>query len=113
MAANIERSFGLIYSQRVLLELVRGGLLREDAYLLVQRNAMRAWEEKRPFKDLLASDPEVAARLYPGRDRGPLRARLSPAQRGRDLREGGSVAMVTARVSVRGLGRGAVRRVGA
>jgi adenylosuccinate lyase len=65
MAANIERSFGLIYSQRVLLELVRGGLVREDAYLLVQRNAMRAWEEKRPFKDLLASDPEVAARFAP------------------------------------------------
>lgn len=63
MAANIERSFGLIYSQRVLLELVRGGLLREDAYRLVQRNAMRAWEEKRPFKDLLLADAEVAARL--------------------------------------------------
>ena len=65
MAANIERSFGLIYSQRVLLELVRGGLLREDAYRLVQRNAMRAWEEKRPFKDLLAADAEVTARLAP------------------------------------------------
>lgn len=63
MAANIERSFGLIYSQRVLLELVRGGLLREDAYRLVQRNAMRAWEEKRPFKELLLADAEVAARL--------------------------------------------------
>jgi len=63
MAANIERSFGLIYSQRVLLELVRGGLLREDAYRLVQRNAMRAWEEKRPFKELLLADADVSARL--------------------------------------------------
>jgi adenylosuccinate lyase len=63
MAANIGRSFGLIYSQRVLLELVRGGLLREDAYRLVQRNAMRAWEEKRPFKELLLADAEVVARL--------------------------------------------------
>jgi adenylosuccinate lyase len=65
MAANIERSFGLIYSQRVLLELVRGGLPREDAYRLVQRNAMGAWEEKRPFKDLLAADVEVTTRLAP------------------------------------------------
>jgi len=65
MAANIERSFGLIYSQRVLLELVRGGLMREDAYRLVQRNAMRAWEEKRPFKELLAADADVTARLAP------------------------------------------------
>ena len=63
MAANIERSFGLIYSQRVLLELVRGGLLREDAYRLVQRNAMRAWEEKRPFKELLLADADVSGRL--------------------------------------------------
>lgn len=65
MAANIERSYGLIYSQRVLLELVRAGLLREDAYRLVQRNAMRAWEEKRAFKDLLMADDEVIARLSP------------------------------------------------
>lgn len=65
MAANIERSYGLIYSQRVLLELVRAGLLREDAYRLVQRNAMRAWEEKRTFKDLLLADDEVVARLDP------------------------------------------------
>ncbi len=65
MAANLERSFGLIYSQRVLLELVRSGLQREDAYLLVQRNAMRAWEEKRPFKELLGEDAEVNAHLDP------------------------------------------------
>ncbi len=65
MAANLERSFGLIHSQRVLLELVRAGLQREDAYLLVQRNAMRAWEEKRPFQELLADDAEVTALLDP------------------------------------------------
>ncbi len=65
MAANLERSFGLVYSQRVLLELVRSGLLREAAYQLVQRNAMRAWEEKRSFKELLLADAEVTGRLSP------------------------------------------------
>ncbi len=63
MAANLERSFGLIHSQRVLLELVRSGMLREDAYGLVQRNAMRAWEEKRPFRDLLLADGDVREHL--------------------------------------------------
>lgn len=65
MAANLERSFGLVHSQRVLLELVRAGMLREDAYALVQRNAMRAWEEKRPFQELLSADAEVTEHLGP------------------------------------------------
>jgi adenylosuccinate lyase len=65
MRANLGKSFGLIHSQRVLLELVRSGLLREDAYRVVQRNAMRAWEERTSFRDLLAADPEVTARLTP------------------------------------------------
>jgi adenylosuccinate lyase len=56
-------SGGLVYSQRVLLALVERGLTREEAYALVQRNAMRAWEEGRPLRELLAGDPEVAARL--------------------------------------------------
>jgi adenylosuccinate lyase len=65
MAANIEKSYGLIYSQRVLLALVEAGVLRDDAYRIVQRSAMRAWEEKTQFGDLLKADPEVAARLSP------------------------------------------------
>ena len=65
MRANMERSFGLINSQRVLLELVRTGMLRDDAYRVVQRSAMRAWEEQRPFRELLLADPEVTARLTP------------------------------------------------
>ncbi len=65
MAANLERSFGLIYSQRVMLELIKVGLPREEAYRLVQRNAMRAWEEKRSFRELLLADNEVTARLAP------------------------------------------------
>ena len=49
----------------MLLELVRAGMLRDDAYAVVQRNAMRAWEEQRPFKELLLADPEVTAKLPP------------------------------------------------
>ncbi len=63
MAANIEKSFGLVYSQRVLLALVNSGLLRDDAYRIVQRSAMRAWEEKTSFLELLKADPEVTSRL--------------------------------------------------
>jgi adenylosuccinate lyase len=63
MRANMERSFGLINSQRVLLELVRTGMLRDDAYKVVQRSAMRSWEEQRPFRELLLADPEVTGRL--------------------------------------------------
>jgi adenylosuccinate lyase len=81
MAANLERSYGLIHSQRVLLELVRAGLLREDAYKLVQRSAMRAWEEKRPFKEVLLADPEVTARL----DAEALEACFDPAASLRNL----------------------------
>jgi adenylosuccinate lyase len=63
MAANMEKSFGLLYSQRVLLALVEAGMLRDDAYAVVQRSAMKAWEEKTSFLELLKADPEVTARL--------------------------------------------------
>jgi len=63
MRENMERSFGLMYSQRVLLRLTETGLPRQRAYELVQRNAMRAWSERTPFRELLASDPELTARL--------------------------------------------------
>jgi len=63
MAANLEKSFGLVYSQRVLLALVQAGVLRDDAYQIVQRNAMKAWQDKTSFLELLKADPEVAASL--------------------------------------------------
>lgn len=63
MAANMEKSFGLLYSQRVLLALVETGMLRDDAYAVVQRSAMEAWEQKTSFKELLKADPEVTGRL--------------------------------------------------
>ncbi|MGD9695554.1 MAG: adenylosuccinate lyase [Thermoleophilia bacterium] len=63
MLAVLESSHGLVYSQRVLLGLVESGLTREQAYALVQRNALRAWDEGAPLHDLLAADPEVSARI--------------------------------------------------
>src|SRR5256884_4163377 len=63
MAENLERSYGLVYSQRVLLKLTDAGLARQVAYEIVQRNAMRAWKERQPFFELLAADPSVTARL--------------------------------------------------
>jgi adenylosuccinate lyase len=64
MRENIERGLGLHASSRVLLALVeRGGLAREEAYEIVQRNALRAADERVPFKQLLATDPTVAQKL--------------------------------------------------
>jgi adenylosuccinate lyase len=66
MLANLESTRGLIYSSRVLLALVDAGLTREAAYAVVQRNAMRAWDDIRTarsgpsFRDLLAADAECA-----------------------------------------------------
>jgi adenylosuccinate lyase len=59
MLENLERSFGLVFSQPVLLALVASGLTRDQAYRIVQRHAMAAWEEGKPFRTLLESDPEV------------------------------------------------------
>ena len=64
MRENIERGLGLHCSSRVLLALVEeAGMSREDAYAVVQRNSMRAADERIQLRDTLASDPEVAARL--------------------------------------------------
>jgi adenylosuccinate lyase len=66
MQANIERSGGLIFSQSVLGLLLRSGLERQDAYKLVQRNAMRVWEgEATHLKDALLADDEVTSRVPP------------------------------------------------
>ena len=59
MRANLDASHGLVFSQPVLLALVRSGSTRDDAYRVVQRNAMRAWEDGLDFRSLLEADPEV------------------------------------------------------
>jgi adenylosuccinate lyase len=63
MRANLERTQGLIFSQRVLLALTAAGLGRQEAYAIVQRHALRAIEERVPVEDLLRADSEVTARL--------------------------------------------------
>ncbi len=64
MRENIERGLGLHASSRVLVALVEdGGLSREDAYAIVQSAALRAADERRPLRELLATEPTVAARL--------------------------------------------------
>jgi adenylosuccinate lyase len=65
MKRNMERTFGLIYSQRVLLKLIDKGLSREEAYDTVQPRAMQAWEEQRQFRELIESDEKVKAMLTP------------------------------------------------
>ena len=59
MRSNLNASFGLVFSQPVLLALVQGGLGRDEAYRIVQDNATRAWAEKRMFRELLDEDPRV------------------------------------------------------
>ncbi len=66
MRRNLELTRGLVFSEGVLLALVDSGLTREQAYALVQRSAMRAWEEGEDFRALLSADAEVAERLGPG-----------------------------------------------
>jgi adenylosuccinate lyase len=62
MRRNLEASHFLFFSQRVLLALVESGLGRDDAYRLVQRNAMRAWDEELDFRELVRHDDEIASR---------------------------------------------------
>ncbi|AEG59551.1 adenylosuccinate lyase [Desulforamulus ruminis] len=63
MKRNLEKTLGLVFSQRVLLALVDKGLTRERAYELVQRNAMEAWASGKKFKDLLDADQDIRSHL--------------------------------------------------
>ncbi|MFA5810458.1 MAG: lyase family protein, partial [Thermoleophilia bacterium] len=63
MKANLWSSYGLVFSQSVLLKLVDKGLSREEAYRVVQTSAMKAWQDKTSFKDLLNRDETVRASL--------------------------------------------------
>ncbi len=65
MRENVEASYGLPFSQRVLLALIDKGLSRQDAYKIVQRSAMQSWKGRRPFRELLDADAEVTSRLSP------------------------------------------------
>ena len=63
MIKNMNRFHGLIHSQRVLLALTQAGVSREDAYRLVQRNAMKVWEEEKDFLEELLADEEIREAL--------------------------------------------------
>jgi adenylosuccinate lyase len=63
MQRNLDASFGLYFSQRLLLTLVGAGLPRDDAYRIVQRDAMQAWDSETSFRELVEADREVTARL--------------------------------------------------
>ncbi len=63
MQHNLELTRGLIFSQQVLLALAKQGVSREQAYQLVQKQAMRAWKEHKDFRGLVRSDPDIARYL--------------------------------------------------
>jgi len=63
MDRNIHATRGLIFSQSVLLALTRKGVVRDDAYRLVQRNSLKAWNENRDFKELVQADPDIRKTL--------------------------------------------------
>jgi len=71
MRANLDRLGGLVHSQRVMIALTRKGIAREDAYRLVQRNAMEAWRGKGEFLALLQADADVA-KVLPAAELEPL-----------------------------------------
>ncbi|MGE5316096.1 MAG: adenylosuccinate lyase [Acidobacteriota bacterium] len=63
MKRNIDVTHGLVFSQPVMLALTKKGMKREDAYRIVQRNAMEVWRSKQSFREVLTADPDVASAL--------------------------------------------------
>jgi len=63
MKEDMDRSFGLYNSQRVMLALVDKGVSREDSYIIVQRNAMECWKSQKPFIDILKKDKDIKKHL--------------------------------------------------
>jgi len=63
MEANLNKTFGLVFSQRVLLALVNKGVMRETAYAWVQKNSMETWESKVPLKELVLKDGDIMSKL--------------------------------------------------
>jgi len=85
MQANLDSLGGVVHSGEVLLALARAGILREDAYAIVQRNAMATWTrlgsaEGRGFRENLLTDPEVAGRVTAAQIDAAMDSRLHLAQ---------------------------------
>ena len=85
MKKNLESTGGLIFSGQLLLDLAEAGMLREDAYRLVQSHAMRAWKEDLNFREEVARDPAITKLLAPGEVRKDLRLHAAVGKCGRDL----------------------------
>ena len=83
MLRNLDASYGLVFSQPVLLALVAAGRKRDEAYRIVQRNAMRAWSEERPFREVLAEDAAVREVLDDARLDGCFDLKRALANAGR------------------------------
>ena len=66
MQKNLDSTGGLVFSGQLLLDLVENGVMREDAYRIVQRNAMKAWMEGLNFRELVSNDPEITAKVPRG-----------------------------------------------
>ena len=66
MMKNLESTGGLVFSGQLLLDLVESGMQREDAYRLVQANAMKAWKEDLNFHDLIMNNKEITSKVKPG-----------------------------------------------
>ena len=66
MLANMDKAHGLVYSQKLLLELARAGLSREDAYALVQEAAMETWETGKPFEETVRARKSITSKLEKG-----------------------------------------------
>jgi type II secretory pathway component PulK len=86
MIANMNKFRGLVHSQRVLLALTQAGVSREDAYRLVQRNAMKVWEEGKDFREELLGRRGGDGGAVARGDRGEIRPRLPHQACGHDLR---------------------------
>jgi adenylosuccinate lyase len=63
MQQNLDSTGGLVFSGQLLLDLVEAGVVREDAYRIVQRNAMRAWKEGGNFHEMVLNDPDINGRV--------------------------------------------------
>ena len=63
MQRNLDHTNGLVFSSRVLERIIASGVIRSEAYVMIQRNAMHCWESGEPFQQVLAADEEIGAQL--------------------------------------------------
>ena len=100
MLKNMNKFRGLVHSQRVLLALTQAGVSREDAYRLVQRNAMKVWEQGADFLEELLADKEVTRSAAGSRDPREIRPRLPHQACRHDLQAGVRIADISMRLAV-------------